>query len=77
MVGMAPGLETEGKGWVRWSNAGCAISRERRPMSPSRAAQTLTNGLVADLFFWDVLASLHLHLEHKLYLRRVTEIQVL
>jgi hypothetical protein len=46
-------------------------------MSPSRAAQTLTNGLVADLFFCDVLASLHLHLEHKLYLRRVTEIRAL
>ena len=46
-------------------------------MSPSRAAQTLTNGLVADLFFCDVLASLHPHLEHKVNLERVTEIRAL
>ena len=77
MVGMAPGLETEGKGWVRWSNAACAISREPCPMSPSRAAKTLSNGLAADLFFCDVVASLQRHLEHKVNLERVAEIRAL
>jgi len=77
MAGMAPGLETDGKGWVRWSNAGCPISREPRPMSPSPAAKTLANGLAVDLIFCDVLTSLQRHLEHKLYLRRVAEIRAL
>ncbi|MGO9153893.1 hypothetical protein [Mycobacterium sp.] len=44
-------------------------------MSLSRAAKTLANGLAADLFFCDVLASLHPHLEHKLHLKRVAEIR--
>ncbi len=44
-------------------------------MSPSRAAKTLANGLVADLFFCDLLADLHLHLEHKVDLERVVEIR--
>ena len=45
------------------------------PMSPSRAAKTLANGLAADLFLCDVLAGLHLHLERKVDLERVVEIR--
>ena len=44
-------------------------------MSPSRAAETLANGLAADLFFCDVLANLHLRLKHKVDLERVVEIR--
>ena len=48
---------------------------QRGPMSPSRAAKTLANGVAADAFFCDVLANLHLHLEHKVDLERVVEIR--
>ena len=44
-------------------------------MSSPQAAKTLANGLAADLFFCDVLASLHRHLEHKVDLERVAEIR--
>jgi hypothetical protein len=45
------------------------------PMSPSRIAETLANGLAADPFFCDLLANLHLHLEHKVGLERVVEVR--
>ncbi len=57
-----------------WSKAVCATLGQPGPMSPSRAAKTLANGLAADLFFYDALANLHLHLEHKVNLERVVEI---
>jgi hypothetical protein len=60
---------------VRWSKAACAMLSEPSPMSPSRAAKALANGLGADLFFCDLLANLHLHLEHKVDLERVVEIR--
>jgi hypothetical protein len=64
-----------GKGGVRWSKAVCATLSRHGPMSPSRAAKTLANGLAADPFFGDVLASLHPHPEHKVDLERVVEIR--
>jgi hypothetical protein len=59
---------------VWWSKAVCATLGQPGPMSPSWAAETLANGLAADLFFCDALANLHLHLEHKVNLERVVEI---
>jgi hypothetical protein len=44
-------------------------------MSPSRVAETLANGLAADPLFCDLLANLHLHLEHEVDLERVVEIR--
>ena len=44
-------------------------------MSPSRVAETLANGLAADPLFCDLLANLHLHLEHEVDLDRVVEIR--
>jgi AcrR family transcriptional regulator len=61
--------------WVRWSDAVCAALREPGPMLPSRVAETLANGLAADPLFCDLLASLHLHLEHEANLERVVEIR--
>jgi hypothetical protein len=60
---------------VWWSKAVCATLGQPGPMSPSRAAETLANGLAADLFFCDVLANLHLHLEHKVDLEKGGEIR--
>ena len=44
-------------------------------MSPARVAETLANGLAADPLFCDLLANLHLHLEHEVALERVVEIR--
>ena len=44
-------------------------------MSPSRVAETLANGLAADPLFCDLLANLHLHLEHEVDPERVVEIR--
>jgi hypothetical protein len=60
---------------VRWSNAVCATSSETRPTSPSRVTETLANRLAADPPFCDLLADLHLHLEHQVDLERVVEIR--
>src|SRR3984893_14640587 len=59
------GMESSPEGWVRWSNTVCAALREPDPMSPSRVAETLAIGLAADPLFCDLLANLHLHLEHE------------
>jgi hypothetical protein len=40
-------------------------------MSPARVAEALANGLAADPLFCDLLANLHLHLEHEVDLERV------
>ena len=63
------------EGWTRWSNTVCAALREPAPMSPSRVAGTLADGLAADPLFCDLLANLHLHLEHEVDLDRVVEIR--
>ena len=60
---------------VRWLTAACAMLSEPSPMSSPQEAQTLANGLAVDLFFCDVLASLHLHLKHKVDLEGVVEIR--
>ena len=42
-------------------------------MSPARVAEALADGLAADPLFCDLLANLHLHLEHEVELERVLE----
>jgi hypothetical protein len=59
---------------MRWSKAVC-VTLSQRPISPSRTAKTLANGLAADPLFGDLLANLHLHLKHKVDLERVVEIR--
>lgn len=68
-------LHLAAEGWARWSNTVCGALREPGPMSPSRVAETLANGLAADPLFCDLLANLHLHLEHEVDLERVVEIR--
>ena len=65
-------LHLVAEGWTRWSNTVCAALREPAPMSPSRVAETLANGLAADPLFCDLLANLHLHLEHEVDLDRLS-----
>ena len=64
-------LQIAAEGWVRWSETVCARLREPGPMSPARVAETLAQGLVADPLFCDLLANLHLHLEHEVEVERV------
>ena len=59
------------EGWVRWSETVCERLREPGPMSPARVAETLAQGLAADPLFCDLLANLHLHLEHEVEVERV------
>jgi AcrR family transcriptional regulator len=61
------------EGWVRWSDTVCEKLAEPGPMSPSRVAETLANGLASDPLFCDLLANLHLHLEHEVHIDRVVE----
>jgi AcrR family transcriptional regulator len=68
-------LQLAAEGWARWSDTVSAALREAGPMSPSRVAETLANGLAADPLFCDLLANLHLHLEHEVDLDRVVEIR--
>ena len=63
------------EGWLRWSNPVCATLRKPGPMSPSRVAETVANGLAADSLFCDVLANLHSHLENEVALERVAKIR--
>lgn len=44
-------------------------------MSPSRTAEALANGLVADALFCDPLADLPLHLKGEVDLEKVVEIK--
>ena len=69
------GMESSAEGWVRWSNSVRAAVRDPGPMSPSRVAETLAHGLAADPIFCDLLANLHLHLEHEVDLDKVVEIR--
>src|SRR6201998_2222783 len=68
-------LHLTAEGWVRWSNKVCEELGQPGPMSPARAAETLANGLAADPLFCDLLANLHLHLEHEVDIDRVVEIR--
>ncbi|PIB78541.1 TetR family transcriptional regulator [Mycobacterium celatum] len=68
-------LHLAAEGWVRWSDTVCDGLRQPGPMSPSRVAETLANGLASDPLFCDLLANLHLHLEHEVDLDRVIEVR--
>jgi AcrR family transcriptional regulator len=68
-------LHLAAEGWVRWSAAVCEQLRGTGPMSPSRVAEALAAGLAADPLFCDLLANLHLHLEHEVEIDRVLEIR--
>jgi AcrR family transcriptional regulator len=68
-------LHLAAEGWVRWSNTVCATLAESGPVSPSQVAETLANGLADDPLFCDLLANLHLHLEHEVDIDRVVEIR--
>lgn len=68
-------LHLAAEGWMRWSDTVVQKLREPGPMSPSRVAETLADGLAADPLFCDLLANLHLHLEHEVDLERVIEVK--
>ncbi|ORW14832.1 transcriptional regulator [Mycolicibacter nonchromogenicus] len=68
-------LRLAAESWERWSATVCAALNEPGPMSPARVATTLTSGLVADPLFCDMLANLHLHLEHEVDAERVMEVR--
>jgi AcrR family transcriptional regulator len=68
-------LHLAAEGWVRWSNTVCGELAEPGPTSPARVAETLANGLAADPLFCDLLANLHLHLEHEVDIERVVDIR--
>ena len=68
-------LHLAAEGWVRWSNTVCEGLRDAGPVSPSRLAKELADGLAADPLFCDLLANLHLHLEHEVEIDRVLEVK--
>jgi len=63
------------EGWVRFSETVCAELGESGPKSPAQVAETLASALAADTLFCDLLANLHLHLEHEVHIDRVVEIR--
>jgi AcrR family transcriptional regulator len=64
-------LHLAAEGWARFSDTVCESLGEPGPMSPRRVADALANGLAADPLFCDLLANLHLHLEHEVALEQV------
>lgn len=68
-------LHLAAEGWVRWSKTMREELGRSGAMSPSRVAETLANGLAADPLFCDLLANLHLHLEHEVDVERVVEVR--
>jgi AcrR family transcriptional regulator len=70
-------LHLAAEGWARFSDTVCASLSEAGPMSPARVADTLANGLAADPLFCDLLANLHLHLEHEVALEQVLEFKAI
>lgn len=68
-------LHLAAEGWVRWSAVVCEKLGEPGSMTPERVAETLASGLAADPLFCDLLANLHLHLEHEVEIERVIEIR--
>jgi len=68
-------LHLAAEGWQRWSTKVCEELGQPGPMTPARVAETLANGLAADPLFCDLLANLHLHLEHEVDIERVVEIR--
>jgi AcrR family transcriptional regulator len=68
-------LHLSAEGWVRWSTTVADKLAESGPKSPSRIAETLANALADDPLFCDLLANLHLHLEHEVDAERVIEVK--
>lgn len=68
-------LRLAAESWERWSAGVCAALSEPGPMTPARVAATLTGGLAADPLFCDMLANLHLHLQHEVEPGRVVEVR--
>ncbi|WP_156763668.1 TetR family transcriptional regulator [Mycobacterium scrofulaceum] len=68
-------LHLSAEGWVRWSNTVSEKLAEPGPKSPSQIAETLANALAEDPLFCDLLANLHLHLEHEVDAERVIEVK--
>jgi AcrR family transcriptional regulator len=66
-------LNLAAEGWARFSATVCESLSGPGPMSPSRVAEALAQGLADDPLFCDLLANLHLHLEHEVELERVLE----
>ena len=64
-------LHLAAEGWARFSDTVCESLGEPGPMSPGRVADALANGLAADPLFCDLLANLHIHLEHEVELEQV------
>ncbi|WIM86484.1 TetR family transcriptional regulator [Candidatus Mycobacterium wuenschmannii] len=61
------------EGWARFAETVTASLAEPGPMSPARVAEALAGSLAADPLFCDLLANLHLHLEHEVEIHRVLE----
>lgn len=68
-------LRLAAESWQRWESTVCTALSEPGPMSPARVATTLTSGLIADPLFCDMLANLHLHLEHEVDADVVVEVR--
>jgi AcrR family transcriptional regulator len=68
-------LHLAAEGWVRFSDTVCSEFGESGPMSPAQVAETLASALAADPLFCDLLANLHLHLEHEVHIERVVEVR--
>jgi AcrR family transcriptional regulator len=66
-------LHLAAEGWARFSDTVRESLGEPGPMSPARVGEALANGLAADPLFCDLLANLHLHLEHEVALEQVLE----
>ena len=66
-------LHLAAEGWARFSDTVCKSLSEPGPMSPARVADALANGLAADPLFCDLLANLHVHLEHEVELEQVLD----
>jgi AcrR family transcriptional regulator len=66
-------LHLAAEGWARFSATVCESLGEPRPTSPARVADALADGLAADPLFCDLLANLHLHLEHEVALEQLLE----
>ncbi|OSC42649.1 TetR family transcriptional regulator [Mycobacterium decipiens] len=68
-------LHLAAEGWVRWSETVCEKLGGPGPMTPPLVAEALASGLAADPLFCDLLANLHLHLEHEVDVDRVVEVK--
>lgn len=68
-------LHLSAEGWVRWSDTVSDKLAEPGASSPSRIAETLADALADDPLFCDLLANLHLHLEHEVDAERVIEVK--